>query len=101
MTLTYIFHSGFVLETEQSILVFDYWLDPSGVMDSVIQSEKPMYVFSSPLRRISLSGRSSVRVSPTFSPRTSTNIGEPARRMLTYGWQKVVYGLTIPYPYGH
>ena len=47
MTLTYIFHSGFVLETEQSILVFDYWLDPSGVMDSVILSEKPMYVFSS------------------------------------------------------
>ena len=36
-----------MLETEQSILVFDYWLDPSGVMDSVIQSEKPMYVFSS------------------------------------------------------
>ncbi len=26
MTLTYIFHSGFVLETEQSILVFDYWI---------------------------------------------------------------------------
>ena len=34
MKLSYIFHSGFVLETEQSILVFDYWLDPSGVMDS-------------------------------------------------------------------
>ena len=47
MTLTYIFHSGFVLETEQSILLFDYWLDPSGVMDSVLRSEKPMYVFSS------------------------------------------------------
>ena len=47
MTLTYIFHSGFVLETEQSILVFDYWLDPCGVMDSVLRSEKPMYVFSS------------------------------------------------------
>jgi len=47
MTLTYIFHSGFVIETEQSILVFDYWLDPSGVMDSVLRSEKPMYVFSS------------------------------------------------------
>ena len=27
MTLTYIFHSGFVLETEKSILIFDYWLD--------------------------------------------------------------------------
>ena len=47
MRLTYIFHSGFVLETEQSILVFDFWLDPCGVMDNVLQSEKPMYVFSS------------------------------------------------------
>lgn len=26
MRLTYIFHNGFVLETEQSILLFDYWL---------------------------------------------------------------------------
>ena len=47
MTLTYIFHSGFALETEQSILVFDYWLDPSGVMPSMLQSPKPLYVFSS------------------------------------------------------
>ena len=47
MTLTYIFHSGFVLETVQSILVFDYWLDPSGVMDGVLPSRKPLYVFSS------------------------------------------------------
>ena len=47
MTLTYIFHSGFALETEQSILVFDYWMDPSGVMDGVLRSRKPMYVFSS------------------------------------------------------
>ena len=47
MTFTYIFHSGFALETEQSILVFDYWLDPSGVIPSVLQSPKPLYVFSS------------------------------------------------------
>ena len=47
MKLTYIFHSGFVLETEQAVLVFDYWMDPSGVMDSVLQSGKPMYVLSS------------------------------------------------------
>ena len=47
MKLTYIFHSGFVLETEQSFLVFDYWLDPSGVMEGVLQSDKPIYVFSS------------------------------------------------------
>jgi len=44
MTLTYIFHSGFVLETEQSILLFDYWMDPSGVMDGVLRSEKSMFV---------------------------------------------------------
>ena len=75
MTLTYIFHSGFVLETEQSILVFDYWLDPSGVMEGVL--------------------------SPTFSPRTSTNIGEPAKKILTCGWPKVAHGLIRPYPYGH
>ena len=47
MTLTYIFHSGFVLETEQSILVFDYWLDPSGVIEGIFRRDKPLYVFSS------------------------------------------------------
>ncbi|MCR5820388.1 MAG: MBL fold metallo-hydrolase [Bacteroidaceae bacterium] len=47
MTLTYIFHSGFMLETERNILVFDFWLDPAHVMDSALQSEKQMYVFSS------------------------------------------------------
>ena len=52
MTLTYIFHSGFILETKQSILVFDYWLDPSGVMDGVLQSEKPVYEFLGELKDI-------------------------------------------------
>ena len=47
MRLTYIFHSGFVLEAEKSILIFDYWMDPGNVMESVLQSEKPLYVFSS------------------------------------------------------
>ncbi len=47
MTLTYIFHSGFVLETERAMLVFDYWLDPAGVMPPMLHSSKPMYVFSS------------------------------------------------------
>ena len=47
MKLTYIFHSGFVLETEHSILVFDYWMDPSDVMEGVLKSDKPLYVFSS------------------------------------------------------
>ena len=90
MKLSYIFHSGFVLETEQSILVFDYWMDPSGVMD-----------MKTTLRRRFLSGRSRNRISPTFSPKTSTNIGEPAKKMLTCGWPRVAHGLTIRYPYGH
>ncbi len=47
MRLTYIFHSGFVLETEHSILVFDCWMDPSDVMSGVLRSRKPLYVFSS------------------------------------------------------
>ena len=47
MTLTYIFHSSFVLETEQSILIFDYWLDPYDVVYSFLKKNKPIYVFSS------------------------------------------------------
>lgn len=47
MKLTYIFHSGFALETDYAILVFDYWLDPAGVMDSLLRSQKPLYVFVS------------------------------------------------------
>ena len=47
MTLTYIFHSGFVLETEKSILIFDYWLDLNGVVPTFLKKDKPVYVFSS------------------------------------------------------
>lgn len=47
MQLIYIFHSGFALETDRCILVFDYWMDPAGVMPRLLRSPKPMYVFSS------------------------------------------------------
>jgi L-ascorbate metabolism protein UlaG (beta-lactamase superfamily) len=47
MTLTYIFHSGFALETDSAILVFDYWKDPARVIDSVLSKPKPLYVFCS------------------------------------------------------
>ena len=47
MTLTYIFHSGFVLETDKSILIFDYWLDLNGVVPTFLKKDKPVYVFSS------------------------------------------------------
>lgn len=49
MTLRYIFHSGFLLETEKSILIFDYWMDPANVMKPYIDSSgsKHIYVFAS------------------------------------------------------
>lgn len=47
MTLRYIFHSGFLLETEHCILVFDYWLDPANVMPDYLDTQKPIYVFAS------------------------------------------------------
>lgn len=47
MKLTYIFHSGFVLETERCVLVFDYWMDPARVMDNYMNTKKHVYVFSS------------------------------------------------------
>lgn len=47
MRLTYIFHSGFAIETCSSILIFDYWMDPAGVIPGLLESEKAVYVFSS------------------------------------------------------
>lgn len=47
MTLRYIFHSGFLLETDRSILVFDYWMDPANVMHEYLHTSKMVYVFAS------------------------------------------------------
>ena len=47
MRLTYIFHSGFSIETEKAIILFDYWMDPACVMPSLLQQEKPLYVLAS------------------------------------------------------
>ena len=47
MTLTYIFHSGFVLEAEKSILIFDYWMDLAGVVPPFLEKDKHIYVFAS------------------------------------------------------
>lgn len=49
MTLRYIFHSGFLLETDKSILIFDYWMDPANVMKPYIDpsGSKHIYVFAS------------------------------------------------------
>lgn len=47
MKLTYIFHSGFAIETEQCILILDYWLDPANIIPQLFNKQKPVYVFSS------------------------------------------------------
>lgn len=47
MKLTYIFHSGFAVETATCLLVFDYWRDPAGVIPSLLEMDKPLYVLSS------------------------------------------------------
>lgn len=47
MKLTYLFHSGFSLETANCIVIFDYWMDPSDVVKGLLQSDKKMYVLSS------------------------------------------------------
>lgn len=47
MKLTYLFHSGFALETDRCILIFDYWMDPSGIVPRFLSGGKHVYVFSS------------------------------------------------------
>mgnify|MGYP001776244713 CR=1 FL=1 len=47
MKLTYLFHSGFAVEAEDCLLVFDYWMDPARVVPGLLRSDKPLYVFAS------------------------------------------------------
>ena len=48
LTIGFLHHSGFVVEMENSILVFDDYKDPAGLLDEVInQSDKKLYFFVS------------------------------------------------------
>lgn len=49
LTITYIYHSSFAIETDKCILVFDYWKDPTGVMEKLVidKAHKHFYVFAS------------------------------------------------------
>lgn len=51
MKLTYLFHSGFALETEHAILIFDYWLDPTEVVPKLLTGRKHIYVLCSHFHR--------------------------------------------------
>ena len=83
MRLTYLFHSGFSLETDTCLLVFDYWMDPARVMPRLLESGKPLYVlashfhawpaiFTKTISRPGFSpGRNSGRISLISCPRIS------------------------------
>ncbi len=47
LQLTYIFHSGFALESDNYILIFDYWMDPARIMPKFLTDERPIYIFAS------------------------------------------------------
>lgn len=44
---TYIFHSGFAIETASATLIFDCYTDPSGIVGKLVECGKPVYFFAS------------------------------------------------------
>lgn len=48
VTIGFLHHSGFMVELENMILVFDYFMDPEGLLDKTLaSSKKPLYFFVS------------------------------------------------------
>ena len=47
MKVTYLEHSGFVIEDGRRAYVFDYWKDPAGVIDALVEQGYELHVFVS------------------------------------------------------
>ncbi len=53
LTLTYIYHDGFWLETAEAVVLFDYWKDPGDVVEAKLRTlearhdNRPLYVLVS------------------------------------------------------
>lgn len=47
LQLTYLDHSGFIVETEQQVLIFDYYRDSAKVTSKHLNLGKPVWIFSS------------------------------------------------------
>lgn len=47
MRLTYLFHSGFAIETDNCIVIIDYWIDPTDAVKNLLAKGKPVYVLAS------------------------------------------------------
>lgn len=103
MELTYLYHSGFVVETDRCVLVFDYWMDPANVMERLVNpcGDKHVYVFVSHFHRDHLTSTSSgggrrtlAQPLPTCYRATSSTTIVPPRRLPTLGWRRATNGTT-------
>lgn len=48
ISITYLYHSGFIVEFSNTIMVFDYYKDPSFTLDKILEkSDKDLYFFVS------------------------------------------------------
>jgi L-ascorbate metabolism protein UlaG (beta-lactamase superfamily) len=47
MKLTYIFHSGFAIESDETAVIIDYWHDSANIVPAILSSKKHVYVLSS------------------------------------------------------
>ena len=47
MKVTYLEHSGFVIEDGKRAYVFDYWKDPAGVVDALVEQGQELHFFVS------------------------------------------------------
>ena len=47
MRITCIGHSGMAVETDEATLIFDYYTDPAGVLDSILARARRLYVMVS------------------------------------------------------
>lgn len=89
MKLTYIFHSGFAVETQSCVLVFDYWMDPADCMPVILSKGKPVYVLvismkiTSPGKSFHGASATLIPLLPIYSPRISSNITDAKRTKLT------------------
>lgn len=103
MELTYLYHSGFVVETDCCVLVFDYWMDPANVMERLVGScgDKHVYVFASHFHRDHFNkhifGWREANPRAAFTYLLSRDILDhhvPPRRLPTLGWRRATNGTT-------
>lgn len=45
LNITFLAHSGFAVETDTKVLVFDYFKDPAGKVESYAKGDKPLWFF--------------------------------------------------------